>query len=87
MLLQSKKVFDERTNQLGSLMKEVTVTLKAARPTSFLDTYNTDVVGSGMMHAIVEAGKKKVEVEQATAVLSPCTRAVVMGGIKRATNC
>ena len=87
-LLQSKRAFDNKTNHLGALMEEVVSSLRAAREgtttnSSTTSVYSVDAVGSNMLQAIVDAAKKKSELEQATLVMSPSTRAVVLGGIER----
>jgi hypothetical protein len=92
-LSMAQKTFETKTDRLGSLMEEVCTTLRAARSSSTTASSSSvavggivvdpDAVGSGLLQAIVDAGKKKMELEQVTMVMSPSTRAVVLGGIER----
>jgi hypothetical protein len=81
-LLEAKKSFEKGTSRLGSLMEEVTMSLKAARGPATCP-FTTDATGSGLLQAMVDAGRKKIELEQVTMVMSPSTRAVVLGGIEK----
>jgi hypothetical protein len=73
---EARKLFENKTNTLESLMKEMASTLKASQP-----YIGQDVVGGTILQSIIEAGKKKEDLERYTIGMSGEARDAVMAGI------
>lgn len=83
MLMESRRVYEERTSNMMNLMERMSSMLEAHAPQINKWKSATDLEAGQLLQAICDAGKRKRELEETTQVMSPRTRACILGGIDR----